>query len=186
MVSGDLAATAAVRPVLFAPTGVRIFRRDGASSYGWWGNLAVVLGRHPPDAAHVANYRACIVELHKRFPQGIGVVTVVNDTSTPSPSGREAMIAMFKELWPAMNAALFVPNASGFKAAVLRSVMGCFILVSGQRDRVRVEPSVRAGMSWLTTKILGEDGHSQLQLLEKGILQFCEAESDWRPGAHEK
>jgi hypothetical protein len=165
-------------PVQFEKGGVRIFRRDRASSYGFWGNIAVVLGRQPPDASHVVNYRACVVELHRRYPQGVGLITVVNDTSTPSPSGRDAMIAMFKALWPMMSAVLFVPNASGFKAAVMRSVMGGLILATGQRDRVRVEPSVHAGAPWLFEKVLGSvEGRRQAVHLQRGILEFCEAES---------
>lgn len=157
---------------------MQIFRRDRASSYGWWGNIAVVLGRQPPDAVHVANYRACVVELHRRYPQGVGLVTVVNDASTPSPAGRDAMIEMFKALWPTMTAVLFVPNASGFKAAVMRSVMGGLILATGQRDRVRVESSVAAGAPWFFEKLLGAaEGSRQLSHLQRGILEFCEVES---------
>jgi hypothetical protein len=162
----------------YEAAGVRIFRRDVASSYGWWGNLAVVLGRQPPDAAQVLNYRACVIELHKHYPQGVGLITVVNDASTPSAAGRDAMIKMFKEIWPLMRAALFVPNADGFKAAVLRSVMGGLILATGQRDRVRVERSLSAGLPWFLNKVLGEDeAHRQIKHLQWGIEKFCEAES---------
>src|SRR5688572_33469790 len=109
-----IAVVDAPSTIRFHEKGVQIFRRDRASSDGWWGNIAVGLGRQPPDAVHVANYRACVVELHRRYPQGVGLVTVVNDASTPSPAGRDAMIEMFKALWPTMTAVLFVPNASGF------------------------------------------------------------------------
>ncbi len=172
----NLAASAA-QSVRFETLGVKLFRRDFASSYGWWGNMAVVLGRQPPDAAHVVNYRSCVLELHKQFPQGVGLITVVKDTSAPSASGRDAMLAMFRELWPLMTAALFVPNAEGFKAAVLRSVMSGLVLATGQRDRVRVERSVPAGMPWFAGKLLGDRGDAQQKLLHSGIQRFCEAES---------
>ncbi len=163
----------------FAPEGPKIFRRDQASSYAWWGNIAVVLGREPPDASHVANYRACILELLELHPRGIGLITVVNGTSTPQPSGREALIAMFRELLPRIDATLFVPNATGFQAAVLRSVMGCFILASGQRDRLKVERSISVGLPWLAGKVLGAKGaRQQLASLQRGIQRFCDVESD--------
>jgi hypothetical protein len=180
MAQGNLAGVKAQvgEPIRFEAIGVKIFRRDFASSYGWWGNLAVVLGRQPPEAAHVVNYRACVVELHKKYPDGVGLITVVNDTSLPSAGGRDAMGKMFKEIWPMMKATLFVPNANGFKAAVLRSVMGGLILASGQRDRVHVERSLAIGMSWLTGRVLGaEEGARHLQMLERGIKKFCEVES---------
>ena len=171
-------ALAAPPSVRFDAGGVKIFRRDRASSYGWWGNIAVVLGRQPPDASHVINYQACVVELHRQFPQGVGLITVVNDTSTPSPGAREAMMVMFRETWPKMRAALFVPNATGFKAAVMRSVMGGFILATGQRDRVRVEPSVKAGMPWFCAKVFGAaEGALHLPMLEEGVRKFCEEET---------
>lgn len=178
MNDGNLATADVARPVLFGTNGVKIFRRDFASSYGWWGNIAIVVGRQPPEAAHVVNYRACVVELHKLFPQGVGLITIVNDTSTPSSSGREALIQMFKEIWPLMTAALFVPDATGFKAAVMRSVMGCLILATGQRDRVRVEPTVNDGLPWMLNKVLGvPEARRQLQRLEGGIARFWEIES---------
>lgn len=177
MGEGNLAEAKTTQSVRFEALGVKVFRRDFASSYGWWGNVAVVLGRQPPEAAHVVNYRACVVELHKQFPQGVGLITVVNDTSTPSASGRDAMIKMFKEIWPLMSAALFVPNADGFKAAVLRSVMGGLMFATGQRDRVRVERSVALGMPWFAGKLLGEDNALQQKTLLTGVQRFCEAET---------
>jgi hypothetical protein len=166
--------------VQFMPGGPRIFRRDFASSYGWWGNLAVVLGRKPPSAEHVVNYRACVTDLHRQYPQGVSLITVVNDTSTPEASGRDAMIKMFKDIWPMLDAALFVPNASGFKAAVMRSVIGGFILASGQRDRVRVEGNISSGLPWLSTKLAMAGGQrEQLRSLEQGISDFCAVESQW-------
>ena len=164
-------------PLSFSAAGPQLFRRDHASSYGWWENLAVVVGRRPPTAEHVVNYRACVVELYRRYPQGISIVTVVNDTSTPEPSGRDALVQMFKETWPMMTAALFIPNADGFKGAVMRSVMGCFILAAGQRDRVRVERTLDAGLPWLANKLLGPTARDQLPALERGIWRFCAEES---------
>jgi hypothetical protein len=164
--------------VRFAPEGPKAYGRDAASSYAWWGNIAVVLGREPPDADTVANYRACILDLLKLYPRGIGLVTVVNGTSTPQPSGREALMTLFREVVPRIDATLLVPNATGFQAAVLRSVMGCFILASGRRDSLKVEPSLSTGMPWLTTKLLGAtQGRLQCPSLEKGIQQFCDIET---------
>jgi len=166
-------------PRSFSAAGPQLFRRDHASSYGWWEHLAVVVGRRPPTAEHVANYRACMVELYGRYPEGIGIVTVVNDTSTPEPSGRDALVQMFKETWPMMTAALFIPKADGFKGAVMRSVMGCFILATGQRDRIRIESTLDAGLPWLATKLLGPHAREQLPVLERGISRFYDDESRW-------
>jgi hypothetical protein len=170
--------------VRFAPEGPRLVRRDQASSYAAWGNVAIVLGREPPDATHVANYRSVILDLLELYPQGIGLVTVVNGTSTPQPSGREALIELFKNPPAGLDATLFIPNATGFRAAVLRSVMGCFILASGQRDRLRVERSVASGVPWLAAKLLGAaNSPQQRALLEKGIQRFCDSESAGTPSA---
>jgi hypothetical protein len=158
--------------------GVRLVHRDAASSYGWWGNIAVVAGRRSPDATHVQNYRSCVVALHKRYPAGVGLVTVVQGNSTPSPTGREAMIQMFKELWPMLEGALFIPDAVGFKAAALRSVMGCCILAVGQRDRLRVEASLERGVPWLAAKLWGPaPDSSRADALTQGVSRFCERES---------
>ena len=169
---------------MFDGQGVKLFRRDFASSYGWWGNIAVVLGRRPPEAEHVANYRACIVQLHREYPQGIGLITVVNDTSAPSPAGRDAIIAMFKDVWPLMTATLFVPNATGFKAAVLRSMMACAILVTGHRDRVHIESSLDKGLPWFGDKVLeGPDAQQRLMALRQGVRRFFEHEDKRDPDA---
>lgn len=171
------AEPSAASPLSFSSAGPQLFRRDYASSYGWWANMAVVLGRRPPSAEHVVNYRACVVELHRRYPQRGSLVTVVNDTSTPEPSGRDALVQMFKETWRMITATLFIPNADGFKGAVMRSVMGCFILATGQRDRIKVERTLDAGLPWLANKLLGPQAREQLAVLERGISRFCEEES---------
>jgi hypothetical protein len=158
--------------------GVRLVRRDAASSYGWWGNIAVVVGRQSPDAMHVMNYRSCLVELFRRYPTGIGLVTVVQEASSPSSTGREAMIQMFKEVGPMLEGALFIPDAVGFKAAALRSVVGCCILAIGQRDRLKVERSLERGMPWLAAKLWGPTEDSQhADVLSQGIARFCARES---------
>jgi hypothetical protein len=156
-----------------------LFRRDGASSYGWWGNIAVVVGRQSPDATHVVNYRACVVDLHKRFPAGVGLITVVQAASTPSATGRAAMLQMFKAVWPMLEGALFIPDAVGFKAAVLRSVMGCFILAIGQRDRMKVEASLERGVPWLAAKMWGStENRQRAEALTQGVARFCASESE--------
>lgn len=158
--------------------GVRLVHRDAASSYGWWGNIVVVAGRRSPDATHVQNYRACVVELHERCQKGVGLITVVQADSTPSVGGREAMIQMFKELWPMLDGALFIPDAVGFRAAALRSVMGCCILAIGQRDRLKVEASIERGVPWLAAKLWGPAADStRADALALGVSRFYERES---------
>jgi hypothetical protein len=177
---GNLAEALPSAPpsVRFAPDGPKLVLRDRASSYAWWGNIAVVLGREPPDASHVANYRAFILDLLKLYPDRIGLITVVNGTSTPQPSGREALIKLFKELPSGLEATLLVPNATGFRAAVLRSMMGCFILASGRRGRLKVDRSLSTGIPWLVSKLQGTAHDPQhLALLIKGVQQFCDTES---------
>jgi hypothetical protein len=94
----------------------------------------------------------------------------------PQPSGHEALLASFRELWPKINAALLTPNAAGGPQA-LRRITGCMILAAGQRDCVKVERSLAAGMPWLSTKLFGaEAGRQRLATLQQGIQRFCDAE----------
>jgi hypothetical protein len=159
--------------------GVQLFRRDAASSYGWWGNIAVVVGRQSPDATHVVNYRACVVELHKRFPGGVGLITVVQAESIPSATGRAAMLQMFEDVWPMLEGVLFIPDAVGFKAAALRSVMGCVILAIGQRDRLKVDATLERGVPWLAAKMWGSAEFSRrAETLTQGVARFYSRESE--------
>lgn len=123
--------------------------RDTASSYGWIGNLAVIVGRHPPTPVAAENYMRCLSQLVERYPAGIGVITLVGPQATPRPEARETLIRTFRTHWPSIQGALFAVEGQGFAASIQRSFMTAAILVSGSRERIRISKDASLDMPWL-------------------------------------
>lgn len=126
--------------------------RDAACSYGWLGNVAVVIGHAPPTAATVPNYKKAIADLATKYPEGIGLVTIVQTTSTPEPDARDAILHIFRDFGRAMNACLFVDEAIGFQAAIHRSIGAGLILASGKRSTIKITGSLSTGLDWFISR----------------------------------
>ncbi len=156
---------------------VQIFCRAPASSYGWLGNLAVVLVRREPGLSEVESFRACVVELHRQHPTGIGLLTLVKGTYLPDRSTRQATARMLKEIWPLLKGALFCVDGIGFKASVTRGVIGCYISVTGQTERAHIVEAVPGGIDWLAGLLRGSVPSPRFsEMLAREVGAFSERE----------
>lgn len=129
-------------------------RRDAACSYGVWRNVAVVIGHKPPSAVAVANYRHLVKGLLADQGSQVGLLTIVRRTSTPDPGAREALIDMFRELWPRLSGVAFVMEAQGFAAATQRAIGSALVRVMGGAGRVLIEPHVEDVVPWLAARLV--------------------------------
>lgn len=145
--------------------------RDSSSSYGQLGSLLVVYGYERPTASVAMSYRQCIVELIKRHPEG-GMLTVIEDTSTPHVEARNVLIKLFKELGPKLNRASFVIRSSGFAAATQRAMISTMLLATGHKDRFHMSGSVEQGANWLLERVPDPSQPNSARL--NAILSFCD------------
>ena len=156
------------------------FARDPTCSMGYWRNVAITLGREAPTVEAMTNYHLCVKHVLKEHPAGVGLVTVIREKSTPAADARDVAIKMFRELGPRLTAALFVVTASGFAAAIQRSVISMGILASGQKGHFKVVPSLDDGIGWFTERVGPADGEVQFKLhLRSAVREFCHEQREY-------
>jgi hypothetical protein len=156
------------------------FARDPSSSIGSWRNVAITFGREAPSLEAMKNYHLNVENVLKEYPAGVGLVTVMREKSTPAGDGRDVAIKMFRELGPRLTAALFVVTASGFAAAIQRSVISAVILASGQKGHFKVVPALEDGLDWFAERVGPTEGAGQFKVqLGTVIREFCETEREY-------
>ncbi len=150
--------------------------RDAVSTFASWNNLAICYGRQPPTGRNVGNYRFVLESMTKLYPQGVGLITIVARVSTPGADAREPLLAVFRDLWPQLIASAFVIEATGFAAAVQRSVAGALILGVGVRDRIKVADSLSSSLLWMNERFSAASAPFPVLALENALRAFCTAE----------
>jgi len=161
------------------------FARDPTCSMGNWRNVGITLGREAPTVEAMNNYHLSVKHVLKAYPGGVGLVTVIRERSTPAADARDVAIKMFRELGPKLTAALFVVTASGFAAAIQRSVISMGILASGQRGHFKVVPTLDDGLGWFSERVgpIGSVAEFKLQL-RTVIREFCHEEHEYLGAKH--
>lgn len=162
-----------------APTTVapkfRLVFRDSVGSFGWCGNLMLCVGREPPDPLGASNYAESVRRISALYPNGIGVLTVIQSRSTPEPAARDLLVGTFKKNWGSIRGALFVVEAQGFAAAIQRSVLSAFMLAAGVRDQIKVTTPASCDVSWLTERAAPD---MNAAAIKKSMTQFIEKERE--------
>jgi hypothetical protein len=130
-------------------------------------------------------YHLSVEHLLKEYPVGVGLVTVIREKSTPAADGRDVAINMFRELGPRLTAVLFVVTASGFAAAIQRSVISMVILASGQKGHFKVVSTLDDGLGWFAERVAPADSAVQFKVqLGTVIREFCHAERTYLGPPH--
>ena len=156
---------------------------DSASCYGIFDNLVVVLGGAPPNAANVQLFSSIVKGLAAKYPKGAGILIAVQPDSTPTPDGREALLAMFREVRSSVSSA-FVLESSGFATAAQRAIITAMLLVTPFRDSIRIERSVEAGAGWLSARVPSSTGQAWDEAsLARAARAFCQLRTAHRRSA---
>jgi hypothetical protein len=142
---------------------VTLRNRDSASSYGVWRNVAIVIGRQPPQAESIHNYRKVVEDLIAEYPKGVGLLTIVRSTSTPDAQAREELVAMFRTLWRRLSCIAFVMEAEGFVAATQRAIGSALISAIGASGRVLINSQLEKVTPWMAARLCPEGGADDVQ-----------------------
>lgn len=164
-----------VRPGQGPKEPVKVFKRDSASSYGAWRNVAVVIGHAPPTVASIQNYRDLVENLAEQYPAGIAMLTIVTRTSTPEPKARDALVSMFRVLWPRILGAGFVVEARGFAAATQRAIGSTLVRVIGIGGRVLIEQEMSPVTSWIAARLSASSEAKSETVLAALLLDAAQA-----------
>jgi hypothetical protein len=147
---------------------------------GYWRNIGITLGREAPTVEAMRNYQLSVKRLLEEYPTGVGLVTMIREKSTPAADARDVAIKMFRELGPRLKAALFVVTASGFAAAIQRSVISMGILASGQKGHFKVVSTLDHGLGWFSERVGPVESVPPLELqLGTVIREFCHEEREY-------
>jgi len=131
------------------------------------------------------SYHLSVKHLLKEYPAGVGLVTMIREKSTPAADARDVAIQMFHELGPKLKAALFVVSASGFAAAIQRSVISMGILASGQKGHFKVVSTLDDGLDWFSERVGPVDSVSQFKVqLRTVVREFCHDEREYIGAKH--
>ena len=131
--------------------------------------LLVGYATEPPEPEGIETMRGLHKELMARDPSGHCYVIFVGERSTPSPEVRKQMTAAFEEMVAAGCRVAIVLEASGFIAAVQRSIGTTFLRMLGNKG-MRVCGDAGQAALWLTETHIG--GFRDPQALEKVLLDF--------------
>ncbi len=145
---------------------------DHASTFGFVNNVLVVIGHTAPDAESARNYARATHELGQRHPDGIGLVTIVKEAATPNAEARRLLVNNFRDHARFIHGVMFVVEASGFAAAIQRSVMNAFTLASGVSGKVRIFKEVSDGVPSLLRRIVMD---VDAEDLSRAISRFRDA-----------
>lgn len=156
-----------------APIEFALRESDSASSYGEFANLLLTYGHGPPNATNASRFAALVSELSERYPRGAGVLVVVESDSSPTPDGREALLAAFRALRGKVSFA-FVIQSETFAAAAQRAIIKTLLFVTRYRDCIRLEQSVESGARWLCARVKPGDGrHWDVCAVQRAAHAFC-------------
>ena len=153
----------------------RVVNSNHAAVNGCWRNLGIGFGRNPPDASAAIDYRATLEHVVQQNRGRVGLLTIIEADSTPTPEGRDIMVKMFRELWQHLAGAAFVVRGQGFAAATQRSILSAFLMASGLRSRLRIYSSLEDAVPWLAHCLI--EGHPRMteEDLAETILEIVNA-----------
>ena len=149
-----------------------------AAANGYWRNVVICLGRKSPTAVEAKDYLAAIEYVIANSEGPIGIITVIQEASTPTPEGRDALIRAFREMWPRITCAAFVIQGRGFSAAAQRAILSGFTMITGLNSRMRIVNTIEAATSWMASLLVpsaaGTDENVVTQILAQVVKDFCD------------
>lgn len=156
--------------------------RDSASCYGVFENILIIFGHGPPDATNAKLFSALVTDLAQRYPRGAGVLVVVQTGSSPTPDGREALLAAFRALHGAVSFS-FVLESDSFAAVAQRAIIKTFLFVTRYRDCIRIEPNVEAAARWLCARVKPANGKTwDVPAVQQAARAFCSQQDGYYRG----
>ena len=123
---------------------------DGGVAVGGVGNVFITISRHRAEVDTLRRMRTALTSHFKRWPAGVGTISVMESTSYSGQvthDEREEMAKMSRDY--AARAVALVIEGTGFRPAAIRTMLAGLYLVSRPTYPRRIFDTVDHGIGWL-------------------------------------
>ncbi len=139
-----------------ASQSVEFLGRDRAGSYGMFGSVFIGFGREAPDQEGAQLFGQCAKKFLGTLNEPGGFLMIVRQASTPAPEAREHTVQVFRELaLGGVTSTCIVIEATGFIAAVQRSIATAFLPKAVRDCKVHVAKRTDDGVAWMAQQLFG-------------------------------
>ncbi len=150
---------------------------DSASSYAVFENLLLTFGHGPPTATNAKLFSSLVTDLAAKYPRGAGVFVFVQCDSSPTPDGRDALLAAFRALHGVVSFA-FVVESQSLAATAQRAIIRTLLFASRFRDSIRMETSTESAIRWLCARVKPGNGKTwDVPAIQRAAMEFCSQQS---------
>ena len=150
--------------------GPTVLSTNKASLNAYWRNVGIVVGRGAPYNVSATEYRELMEYLIAKHPDGVGLLTVIEERSTPDPEARDIMVKMFRDLWRDMRCVAFIVEGRGFGAAAQRGVLSAFLIASGRSAKIKIFSDLGVAVRWMASELGGMHKHLGVEGVEQALL----------------
>ena len=129
---------------------VELIARDRAGSYGIWGQVFILFGRDAPDGPGAELFDKSARRFMSQLSGAGAFLLILRQTSTPTPEARDRVKEVFSTLADGgVSSICLVMEATGFAAAIQRSIATAFLPRALRGCKVHVASSIEKGVNWL-------------------------------------
>jgi hypothetical protein len=152
----------------------RLIRVEDDYALGRYRDLFVLIWRHETTIEGCRTFRDELFRFAEGRPQGIGLLTIVEETA-PMPPGesRQSIASTLRDASDHIHASAVVFEGAGFRAAAVRSVVVGLTMLARQKFPHRVFGNLSDAATWMhgTLGDALEEGFSGEQL-EKAVADI--------------
>lgn len=132
-------------------------------SLATWQDAFILIWHHNTTVAGVMALERAVEEFAETRPNGIGLVTIVEE-SAPMPPGdaREALAKFLERASHCIKVSAVAFEGTGFRAAAVRSVVAGLTMVARQSYPHKVFATVEEGMAWMAPQMPSPTSAQQL------------------------
>lgn len=161
--------------------GLRIIGVDEDHGKATSGNMLLVVWKKLTTAQACMGVTRDLAELARRYPEGVGVLQVLETNATPPDAkAREKVLEFLRFCDGRVTHHSLVYGGSGFRAAAVRAIIASFYLAARPRFAHKVFASLAEALEWhagceaqldqaMTMARLTEDMSSLRDRVERGV-----------------
>lgn len=150
----QLLAPGSASALCFHPMSYRYGSQDRNHATGAWRNVFWVCWRGETIPTAMAPMYTLMDTLISEYPDGIAMVTIVEESAPPpSADSRKAIAQLWRHVGHAVRGSIVAFEGEGFRASFVRGVVTSLTLLAKPPFPHRVFASVNAGAPWLIQQL---------------------------------